>query len=214
MEDIILKQLWKAQDEKLEKSLQLNLFLLNSMQKDKAKSKLDKLARFKFFAVVLGVIWCAFLALLMYGNNFNNIYFELSVGAIFLFSLYACVVYIQQIIFIKKLDYSDSIISTQKKLAQLQLSTINTTRVVLLQLPFHTTWFYTHQLVMHDLTFQLVSFPITLLFAFLAIWMYKNMKAENMHKKWLRTFMNMGPEYKSVTEASAFLSEIAAFQIV
>ncbi|MEI9957398.1 MAG: hypothetical protein WDM90_14145 [Ferruginibacter sp.] len=95
----------------------------------------------------------------MYGNNFKNIYFEVSVGAIFLFSSYACVVYIQQIIFIKKLDYSDSIISTQKKLAQLQLSTINTTRIVLLQLPFHTTWFYTHQLVMHDLAFQLVHFP-------------------------------------------------------
>ncbi|MEI9957399.1 MAG: hypothetical protein WDM90_14150 [Ferruginibacter sp.] len=61
MEDIILKELWKAQDEKLEKSLQLIFFLLNSMQKDKAKSKLDKLARFKAFAVVFrGNMVCIF----------------------------------------------------------------------------------------------------------------------------------------------------------
>src|SRR5882757_5918341 len=198
MEDTILKALWKVQDEKLERSLKLNLFLLDSMQKDKAKSKLNKLAAFKTIAVILGLVWCAFLGLLIYGNNFKNIYFTISVGAIFLFSLYACAVYIKQIIFIKQLDYSDSIISTQKKLATLQLSTINTTRILLLQLPFYTTWFYTSQLVVHDLKFQLISFPITLLFVLLAIWLYKEIRIENMNKKWLRTFMKMGPEYKSV----------------
>jgi len=212
MEDNILKELWKAQDEKLERSLQLNLFLLNSLQKDKARSKLDKLARFKTFAVILGLVWCAFLGLLIYGNNFKNIYFEISVGAILLFSIYACVAYIQQIIFIKKLDYSDSIISTQRKLVKLQLSTINTTRIILLQLPFYTTWFYTPQLVMHDLTFQLISFSVTVLFTLLAIWLYQTVRAQNMDKKWLCTFMNMGLEYKSVTEASAFLSELDKFQ--
>jgi hypothetical protein len=212
MEDAILKDLWKAQDEKLERSLQINLFLLNSLQKDKARSKLDQLARFKTFAVILGLVWCAFLGLLIYGNNFKNIYFEISAGAILLFSIYACVVYIQQIIFIKKLDYSGSVISTQRKLAKLQLSTINTTRILLLQLPFYTTWFYTPQLVVHDLTFQVISFSVTLLFILLAIWLYKAISIENMHKKWLRTFMNMGPEYKSVTEASTFLSDLEKFQ--
>jgi hypothetical protein len=212
MEDTILKDLWKAQDEKLERSLKLNLFLLNSMQKDKARSKLDKLARFKIFAVILGLVWCAFLGLLVYGNNFKNMYFEISVGAILLFSIYACAIYVKQIIFIKKLDYSDSIISTQKKLAKLQLSTINSTRILLLQLPFYTTWFYTVQLVMLDLTFQVISFSVTLVSILLAIWLYKTVRIENMHKKWLRTFMNMGPEYKSVTEASTFLSELEQFQ--
>ena len=206
MEDTILKDLWKAQDEKLERSLQLNLFLLNSLQKDKARLKLDKLARFKTFAVILGLVWCAFLGLLVYGNNFKNIYFEISIGAILLFSIYACGIYIKQIIFIKKLDYSDSIISTQKKLAKLQLSTINTTRILLLQLPFYTTWFYTPQLVMHDLTFQVISFSVTSAFILLAIGLYKGISIKNMNKKWLRIFMNMGPEYKSVTAAGTFLA--------
>jgi len=212
MEDITLKELWKAQDIKLEKSLQLNLHLLNTLQKDKAKSKLNKLANFKLFAVALGIIWCAFLGLLIYGNYFKNMYFEISLVIILLFNIYACISNIKQIIFIKKLDYSDTIIGTQKKLAALQVSTINITRILLLQLPFYSTWFYTHQLVMHDTRFQLIAFSCTLVLVLVAIWLYRNVSFKNMHKKWLRVFMNMGPEYKSITEARDFLSEIEAFQ--
>ncbi|MGC4099898.1 hypothetical protein [Ferruginibacter sp.] len=212
MENISLTELWKAQNAKLERSLQLNLFLLNSLQKDKAKSKLDKLARFKSFAVVLGVIWGAFLGVLIYGNQFSNLYFEVSVIIIFLFNLYACIAYIRQIHFIKKLDYSDSVLNTQKKLASLQVSTINTTGVLMLQLPFYTTWFYTHEQVLHDHRFQLISFTSTFIFALIGIWLYRNIHSKNIHKKWLRSFMNVGPEYSSITEARDFLSEIEAFQ--
>ena len=212
MEDTLIKELWKAQDEKLEKSLKLNLLLLSTLQKDKARSKLDKLVRFKSVVVFLGIVWCAFLGLLIYSNKFKNMYFEVSIIIIFLFNAYACIAYISQIIFIKKLDYSDSIINTQKKLADLQVSTINITRILLLQLPFYSTWFYTHQLVMHDTHFQLVSFSTTFIFVLAAIWLYKNINVKNMHKKWLRTFMNVGPEYKSITEARDFLYEIESFQ--
>lgn len=212
MEDIALKELWKAQDEKLEKSLQLNLYLLDTLQKDKARSKLDKLARFKSIVVFLGLVWCAFLAILIWGNNFKNMYFEVSVIIILLFNLYACIAYIKQIVFIKKLDYSDSIINTQKKLADLQVSTITITRNLLLQTPFYSTWFYTHEQVMHDGHFQLVSFTATFLFILATIWLYKNVSIKNMHKRWFLAFMNVGPEYKSITEAMDFLAEIEEFK--
>ena len=214
MEDEILKELWKAQDEKLEHSLKLNLFLIDTLQKDKARSKLDRLARFKMAAVFLGAVWCALLALLIYGNNFKSIYFSVSVMIILLFNIYACAVYIDQIRIIKKLDYSASILVTQKQLASLQVSTINVTRILLLQLPFYSTWFYTNELVLHDRHFQLVSFSTTLLFTLAAVWLYKNISVKNMHKKWLRRFMNVGPEYKSITEASDFLSQIETFRSV
>ena len=53
MEDITLKNLWKAQDEKLEKTMRLNLYLLESLQKQKAESKLNCLAMFIVLAVAL-----------------------------------------------------------------------------------------------------------------------------------------------------------------
>lgn len=211
MEDITLLELWKTQDQKLEKSLQLNMYLIGTLQKDRAKNKLDKLARFKQVALVLGIAWGIFLGVVIYGNGFRNIYFEISVIAIFLFNLYACIAYARQIILIRKLDYSDTIVSTQKKLSGLQVSTINITRVLMLQLPFYTTWFYRHDLVLHDRHFQLVSFTATFIFLLTGIWLYRNITVENMKTKWLRTFMNIGPEYKSITEAKAFLTEIESF---
>ena len=119
MEDITLKNLWKAQDEKLEKTMKLNLYLLESLQKQRAESKLNSLARFKGWAVGLGIIWVLFLGLLIYGNQLKNIYFTVSVGIILLFNIAAVAVYIKHIVLIRQLDYSESITNTQKNIFHL-----------------------------------------------------------------------------------------------
>ena len=76
MEDIELKNIWKAHEEKLDKSLKLNYFLLESIQTQKAKSKLHSLAAFKTGAVILGIVWLLFLGMLLYGNHFKNVFFS------------------------------------------------------------------------------------------------------------------------------------------
>ena len=89
MEDITLKNIWKAQDEKLDRAMKLNLFVLDSMQKQKAASKLNGLARLKLVAVILGILWSLFLGILVYGNQLQNIYFTVSVGMILLITIAA-----------------------------------------------------------------------------------------------------------------------------
>ena len=146
MEDITLKNLWKAQDEKLDRAMKLNLFILDSMQKQKAQSKLNGLARLKLVAVILGVLWALFLGILIYGNQLRNIYFTISAGMIMLITIAATIAYIRHIALIKDLDYSQSITDTQKKLAKLQASTFNN-RFILLQTPFYTTWFWSTEMI-------------------------------------------------------------------
>lgn len=212
MEDITLKNLWKAQDEKLDKTMKLNLYLLESLQKQRAESKLNSLARFKGWAVSLGVIWILFLGLLIYGNQLQNIYFTVSVGMILLFNIAAVVIYIKHIILIRQLDYSQSITFTQNKLSKLQASTFNL-RFLLLQTPFYTTWFWSTGMINGDLMkFWFISVPITLAFTVLAIWVYKNLTLENMHKKWVRNLVNSTPEHTSVFKAIDFLNEIEEFK--
>lgn len=212
MEDISLQHIWKSQDEKLERSLKLNLRILENIQTQKAQSKLNALVRFKTVAVIIGLVWCAFLGVLIYGNQGNNMYFTVSVALILFFSIWATVAYIKDILLIKSLDYGSSITNTQKKLAELQVSTIKTVRIILLQLPFHSTWFWTQQLVTRDTKFQLIAFSSTAVFLLVTIWLYKSITVKNMEKKWVRTFMNIGPEYKSVTRARDLLSEIEEFK--
>ena len=169
MEEITLKNLWKAQDEKLDRTMKLNLFIMESMQKQKAQSKLNDLARLKLVAVILGILWVLFLGLLIYGNQLRNMYFTISVGMIMLITIAAIIAYIRHIVLIKELDYSQSITDTQKKLARLQASTFNN-RFILLQTPFYTTWFWSAEMIEASvIKFCLIAIPITLLFTILTI---------------------------------------------
>ena len=212
MEDITLINLWKAQEEKLDRTMRLNLFILESMQEQKAQSKLKGLARIKTGAVILGIAYIFLLGLLIYGNQFTNIYFSISLGVILMFNVLAVIVYMQHINLIRHIDYSQSITDTQKKLSRLQASTFNT-RFLFLQTPFYTTWFWSTEMIEGSgIKFWLISVPIGLLLTVLAIWLYQNLKPENMHKKWVRGFIKRNPEHKSIIEAQEFLNEIEEFK--
>jgi hypothetical protein len=212
MEDITLLNLWKAQEKKLDKTMALNLFMLESMQKQKAQSKLNGLARLKMVAVILGIGWSLFLGVLIYGNQLQNIYFTVSAGMIMLITILAVALYIKHIVLIKEIDYNQSITSTQKKLSKLQASTFNS-RFLLLQTPFYTTWFWSTGMIEgNGIKFWLISIPITLFFTFLTIWLYRNLTAENMHKKWVKALVKNDPEHISVMQAQDFLNEIEEFK--
>jgi ABC-type dipeptide/oligopeptide/nickel transport system permease component len=220
MEDIELKNIWRSYDRKIEEarllnlqSWALNLRCFESIQVGKAKSKLQSLSRFKIFAVVLGIVWVLFLGLLVAVNHFNNIFFSVSVTMVMLFSIFAIAVYIKHIILINQINYSENITDTQKKLAALELSTIHSTRIVWLQLPFYTTWFWSSQFIRDTgIWFWLIVLPVALLFCAAAIFLSRNITTENMHKKWVRALMMAGPEYTSVIKAREFITEIEAFK--
>ena len=212
MNETDITAIWKAQEEKLDRSLQLNLFLVEQLQHTKINTKLKRLANFKIAAVIFGVIWAAFLGVLVYGNRFKNPYFTISAGIIFLFALLSIVIYIGHVRIIRSINYADPIVQTQEKLSKLGVSTINSVRVLLLQLPFYCTFSWTTDQLLHSTRFQLIALPITLLFTLAAIWFYRNIKVENMDKKWLKAFMNVGPEYRSLIEARDFLIQLEEFK--
>jgi uncharacterized membrane protein len=211
MEDITLKNLWKAQEEKLDRSMKLNLFILESLQKQKVRSKLNSLARLKLVAVIVGIIWALFLGLLISGNQLQNIYFTVSVGMIMLITILAIAAYIKHIALIRQLDYSEAITTTQKKLSKLQASTFNS-RFILLQTPFYTTWFWSTEMINSGIKFWLIAVPITLLFTVLTIWLFRNLTPAKMHKKWVKALIKNDPEHISIMEAQNFLNEIEEFK--
>lgn len=212
MEDIQLKDLWKAQEENLDKTMKLNLYLFESLQKQRAESKLNRLVRLKVLAVLLGIAWVLFMGVLINGNLLKNIYFTISVGMIMVFNILAIAFYIKHIVLIRQIDYSQSITDVQKRLSRLQASTFNT-RFLLLQTPFYSTWFWSSEMIKSGgVKFWLISVPLTLFFSLLAIWLYKNLTPENMHKKWVRAMIKNTPEHTSIMDAQNFLAEIEEFK--
>lgn len=219
MEETDVKNIWQAYERKIEESRILNLqsWALNfrafeSIQQHKAGLTLNALAGFKVRALVLGFVWTLFLGILLYGARLKNLYFSFSIGALFLFNIATLVIYIRQVVLIKWINYSDPITDTQKKLSLLASSTVGL-RFLWLQMPFYCTWFWHSSWIDYSsLSFWLITFPITLFFTFLGIFLYRNVVPENMHKKWVQALLMSGPEYKSVIKAKEFLAEIDNFQ--
>jgi hypothetical protein len=220
MEDINLENIWKAYDQKIEEARILNLqsWVVNMqtfeyVQTHKAKTILHSLGRFKMAAIFIGVLWVAFLGLLVYGNAWKNMYFSCSLLLLMLFSILAIVVYIKQIVLIREINYSESIIVTQQKLEELQFSTIRFVRILWLQMPFYTTWFWNSDWIMHDtLNFVLIQLPVTFFFVFLSIWLYRNITVKNADKKWWLRILLGNKEWGSVVKAMSYLLEIEEFK--
>lgn len=219
MQDIELKQVWESNKQQLAKAELLNLqsWALNircfeSLQQQQAEKKLTALSRFNTRAIVLGIVWVGFLLLLVWANRFQNIFFTLSISAIALITLFMTATYIRHNILIGQVRYDHPVTDTQQQLARLQRSTFHSTAIAWLQLPLYTTWFWSSSWIQEaGMSFWLIAFPITLFFTLLAVFLYRNISAGNLHKKWVKSLMMAGPEYSHVAAARAYLEEIDAF---
>ncbi|HMH20671.1 MAG TPA: hypothetical protein VK563_02790 [Puia sp.] len=219
MEDTELKEMWKEYEQKIEQAKVLNLqaWAVNLqtfeyLQAHKAKTKLSSLASFKTWMVVFGMLWVVALGMLIYGNQLRNLYFTVSVAMLLLFTLIANAVYIKHIILIRQMNYSESIVTMQEKLSELQASTIHIVRILWLQMPFYTTWFWNQQWVTQGgKNFWLTAAPATLFFCWLSIWLYRNISYKNVNKKWFRMLFR-GKDWDSVIKAIQYLDEIEEFK--
>jgi hypothetical protein len=220
MNDSELKALLESYNHQLEQAKVLNLqsWILNlrcfeTMQKQKAKSKLKALINFKIFAVALGILWVLFLGYLFFNSlEMSKIFFLISCGAIMIVTSIAIIVYLYHIVLLKKIDNSENVVKTQETIAHLQLSTVNITRILFLQSPFYCTfWWSIPMITGSPISFWLISFPIALLFTFGSFWLYRNISIKNAHKKWFKILFN-SPEWNWLIKANNFLEEINSFK--
>lgn len=220
MEDHNLNEIWKQYNYKLEQARILNLqsWVLNLqqfelIQTQKARRKLNSLIAIKTLAIALGIAWSAFLYLLAVNSlQWSKIFFVICVTAIATFTLYAVIVYVQHLIIIKTVNNSNSVIDAQEKMLRLQTSTLQVCRILFLQMPFYCFWFVTPAMLQADLAKNLlITLPVTLFFAWLAIWLFRNIKLENSHKKWFKILFGT-PEWTSVVSAMSLLNEIEEFK--
>lgn len=218
MEDLELQNIWKAYDAKLEEakilnlqSWALNLQCFEALQKQKAKSELNRLARIKKWMVIVGLIWVFFLLFIVrYSLDPKKIFFVLSVAGIVIITTIAIVVYIRQVVLIKEIDNSESVIEVQNKMARLQMSTIRITRISFLQAPFYCTFIIRADQI-HEWQFWVFTVPITLFFTGLSIWLYRNISYKNANKKWVKILLGSA-EWTLILKAQKFMKEIEEFK--
>ena len=217
MEETNFVLLWKEHYQKIDQALALNKQILKEVISQKAQSVLQSLSRFKARSIVVAIIYLILLGIVLfyaishYSSAAN--YFIASMGAIFLINVKALYDYIKHLVWINNIDYDGSITGIQEKLTMLRLSIFKHSRIMVLQLPFWTTFQLSNKWFPQDVGWGYIAFQVILTasFTYLAYWLYKNQTVENADKKWVKTLIN-GSGSKSVTKALEFYKELEKFK--
>ena len=206
MEDTEILNLWKSYDKKLEHSLMINRQNVEDITKMKIRSLLASMTPLKIFTVLTGIAWVAFVDILVV-NLFHvaSPFFLISAGFQSLLTTLAIGIYLYQLIVIQRWDVDEPILATQQNIVRLKLSTLWIDRILFLQLPAWTTFYWNKNMLTNGSAI-FIQLIISGIFTFAAIWLFFNIKYENRDKKWLR-FIFSGQEWNSLIKAMQLLKE-------
>lgn len=212
MNELELKNLWKSVQDNQENILYIN----NQNRKEVARLKMIYLVRnlapIKKFAILVGTAWvlCGSMVisnLFLHAYPLVNKFFLFSATAQVTVTAIALIIYIYQLIKIYQVDLSETVLQTQIKLANLKISTLWSTKILFLQLPFWTTfWWNSNIFTSWSWWQEAIVLFITLTFTVASIWLFLNLSLKNQNKSWFKFIFN-GNEWDPLTRSMDLLNE-------
>lgn len=217
MNDHELKALWQETNNKLEKSLSINYSNSIDIAHLKAIHYLSIMKPMKIFTVIVGLVWVG-LGMIVLCNIFLYAFSE--ANKFFLFSAtiqvgltaIALIIYLYQLITIYQMDMAEPLLNTQSKLSNLKSSTLWSVRILFLQLPVWTTFYWNESMLENgNWSLWIIQGIVTLSFACVAAWLFFNIKYENRDKKWFQLIFN-GKEWTPLMKSMELLSQIEDYK--
>ncbi|MDO3642904.1 hypothetical protein [Mucilaginibacter sp. L3T2-6] len=211
MEEADIKQLWHAYDLKLEQSLQLNQKIICELQAQKAENNIGAFRRQQIAGLVLGILWITVLLFFAFYAR-ANLYFAGSIGLIAVFNIFAVASYIRHLSLLNGVNITGNVTDAQQRLAAIQTSLSNTSRIMILQTPLWCIFWYNQDLVRHaGIQFWVINLSVVTVFVISSIYLYKKLSYKNIHIKWVKAFNeNLGG--KRLAKAMEFLKEIDEYK--
>ncbi|MGN7818986.1 hypothetical protein ACTJJB_02585 [Chitinophaga sp. 22536] len=213
MQDTDIIHLWKSYEKQLDENLFLNKKNAAEITGIKIHSSIAAMRPIKYFALLAGILWVAFIDTLLVGMfNTASPFFLVSMGVQSLLTTVAIGIYLYQLILIETIDISGPVLDTQEKLSGLKSSTLWCARLLWLQLPVWTT-FYLHaaMFIRENAWLLVIQGIVTAGFTIVAIWLFMNIRFENKNRKWFRWLFE-GKEWTPVLRSLDMLEEIKAFR--
>lgn len=217
MKELELKKLWQTTHDKLEENIVLNKKNTRDITRMNVQHLLGSMKPLKIFTLVIGFLWVGFGGMFLgsiYLHSFSeaNKFFLFSGSIQVGLTAMAIFVYLYQIITIYQVDVTDSIINTQKKISTLKITTLWVHRILFLQLPVWTT-FWWNETIMNDwgvLQWSIRLF-FTVSFTAVAIWLFINIKYENRNKKWFQLLFH-GKEWTPLMKSMELLEQVEEYK--
>ena len=217
-----LKTIWLSNDAKLEKSLKLNEQSIELIQTQKVASKLTPLYRQRVVESIFHLAAIVLLVVFLFKNIFQFPY-AISAIALLVFYITTFINALKQINLIKRMDFNNDLATIQSSLVVLQTHILNYAKLAILFIPTFLAYptilteiikdFNIKALADFDIitksngswwTVQMIAFVILIP---LGIWFYREITYKNIHKKWVRNFIQKSSGTR-VTKALEFLKEL------
>lgn len=217
MNELELKKLWQTTNEKLEESFVINRKNAEDITRITVHNLLGSMKPIKFFALLVGLLWVIIGGIILssiYLNSFSeaNKFLLFSASIQVGLTAVALFIYLYQLITIYQVDITDPIIRTQKQLARLKTSTLWVTRILFLQLPVWTTFWWNETMLTDCGILQwIVTLFFTLSFTVIAIWIFFNIKYENRKKKWFQLIFS-GKEWIPLMKSMELLEQVEEYK--
>ncbi|MDZ4747171.1 MAG: hypothetical protein SH808_01685 [Saprospiraceae bacterium] len=217
MDQTDILNIWKAYDKKLEETLSLNRQLTVEVTRLKTKSLLKSMTPIKGFTLLVGMGWVT-AGTIIISNLFRYAYD--SVSPFFLISAtiqigltaIALGIYLYQLVLIHHVDISNTLLKTQKRLANLKSSTLWSARILFLQLPVWTTFYLSQDMFQSgNLAYIIINCAVTLVALAISLWLFVHIRYANREKKWFK-YIFEGREWSPVIRAMELNDEIKSFE--
>jgi len=201
----------------LEESIVINRENIEEITRVKVYSILGSMKPIKIFTLIFGILWVVIgtivlSSIYLYSFSESNKFFLFSASIQVGLTTIALFVYLYQIITIFQVDISDSVIKTQEKLSKLKISTLWVTRILFLQLPVWTTFWWNETMLLDWGILQWVfTMFFTISFTVIVIWLFFNIKYENRNKKWFQLIFR-GKEWTPLMNSIELLDQVEFYK--
>lgn len=217
MNELELKKLWQTTNDTLEDCIVINKNNTDDITRIKVHNLLGTMKPIKIIILLVGILWVGFGGISLgsiYLNSFSstNKFFLFSASIQVGLTAMALLVYLYQLITIYQVDITDPILTTQEKLSNLKMSTLWITRILFLQLPVWTTfWWNETMLTDWGILQWAVILLFTISFTVMAIWLFFNIKYENRNKKWFQLIFS-GKEWTPLMKSMELLEQVEDYK--
>lgn len=212
-----LKKEWQSLNNGIQGEPDLKLPNVDNGSTQTVHFLLSSMKPIKLFTVLMGILWVVgggFLLTNIYLNlfEFTNKFFLFSATAQILLTTIAVVLYGYQLFTIYAIDMSEPVIKTQIRLAKLKSSTIWVVRILFLQLPLWTIFYWNDEMLNNWNFLQwTIQGTATLIFTIISLWLFFNVKYENRNKKWFRLLFGKN-EWNPIIKSIDLLKETEEYK--
>ena len=213
MNDTDLKYLWQAGNEQIAISQKSDNTSLDKLTKRNVSHFLSSMKPIKIFTLLVGLLWVFSIGYVLIKLTINaydqvSLYFLYSAYFQVMLTAVAVILYIIQLSTLYSIDFDKPVIILQKKLINLKISTLNITRILMLQLPFWTTFYWNEGMFKNGtLALFIIQGTVTISFTYLSLWLFFHLKFENADKWWFKLLLQ-GKEWEPLITSINILNDM------